>query len=147
MSSWLAAFEADVAGTMPGTKGTKGDNRSNSAHSPLQAAVLRDHPTGRLEPFVANAGDDRSTIGRARRIDNVCPEQLGVPFDGEGLPYGPCGVCGGLSFWRPVASDAWRCIFCAERRGDYEPVGKSGEWCSLPPSSRLRVLTNATSER
>jgi hypothetical protein len=142
MSSWLAAFEADIAGIMPETKGTKGDNRSSSAHSPPEAAVLRDHPTGRLEPFVANVRDNRSTIGRTRWIDHVCSERLGVPLDGEGLPCGPCGVCGGLSFWRPTASDVWRCIVCAERRGDHPLDGKMGEWCSLPPPYRLRVLSH-----
>jgi hypothetical protein len=35
------------------------------------------------------------------------PESIAwtVPVDGEGVPFGPCGVCGGLSFWRLIASD------------------------------------------
>jgi hypothetical protein len=75
------------------------------------------------------------------------PGRHGVPVDHEGLPVGPCRACDGLSFWRATRGDPWRCLACLDAEGASVLGGRAGEWCSLPPSSRLRVLTNATGER
>jgi TubC N-terminal docking domain len=72
------------------------------------------------------------------------PGQHGVPVDHKGLPVGSCQACDGLSFWRGTRDDPWRCIACLEAESVSVPGGRAGEWCSLPPSSRLRVLTNPT---
>jgi TubC N-terminal docking domain len=75
------------------------------------------------------------------------PGRHGVPVDQEGLPVGPCRACDGLSFWRATRDDPWRCIAGLDAEGATVPSGRAGEWCSLPPSRRLRVLTHRTGER
>jgi hypothetical protein len=140
VSAWLERLHTLLLATDAGS-----DSSDRSASSP-------NGPNGPIGAGIAvgNAVSEPPSHATADRSDSAPePEPLAwaVLVDGEGLPCNPCGICGGLSFWRRIASDAWRCIVCAERRNEYATELKLGQWCSLPPSCRVRVLTNAIRER
>jgi hypothetical protein len=140
VSAWLERLHALVPATHAGADSSdRSDSAPNGANGPIGIGIAVGNEVSE-PPFHATADSSDST-------PEPEPMAWAVPVEGEGLPCGPCRVCGGLSFWRRIASDAWRCIVCAERRSEYGTDGKTGEWCSLPPSCRMRVLTNATSER
>jgi hypothetical protein len=63
-----------------------------------------------------------------------------VPTDAEGLPLAPC-ACGSRTFCRAGREEPWRCAQCARRAGLPPLAVRSSEWCVLPPSCRLWVLS------
>jgi hypothetical protein len=138
VSAWLERLHTLVPATHAGSDSSdRSDSTPNGPNGPIGAGIAVRSEISKPPPAASADRSDES-------VSTPEPEPVAgsVPVDGEGLPCGPCGVCGGLSFWRPIASDGWRCIVCAERRGDHPPHGKMGSWCSLPTPYRLRVLSH-----
>lgn len=143
MSAWLERLHTLLLATDADSDSSdRSDSAPNGPNGPIGTGI--DVQTEVSKP-PSHATADRSE----RSVSTPEPEPIAwaVPLDGEGLPSGPCGVCGGLSFWRAMRGDPWHCLACAERRSDYAPDGKVGEWCSLPPPYRLRVLSHTRGGR
>jgi hypothetical protein len=95
VSAWLERLHALVPATHAGSDSS--DSAPNGPSGPIGAGIA-------VRSEVSEPPSDASVDASGSTPE---PEPIAwtVPVDGEGLPCGSCGVCGGLSFWRPIASD------------------------------------------
>ena len=87
-------------------------------------------------PFAHDSSPARSRDTSDKRSESSAP----VPNAADSLPRAPC-ACGSRTFFRTGHERPWCCAECARRAGLLPLDGRCGEWCSLPPSCRLRVLS------
>ena len=143
MSAWLERLHTLLMATDAGSDSSdRSDSSPNGPNGPIGAGIAVRSEISKPPPA---ASADRSERSESAPEPEAIAWTMAV--DGQGLPCGPCGVCGGLSFWRAMRGDPWHCLACVERRGDYAPNGKVGEWCSLPSPYRLRVLSHTRGGR